>query len=332
VTGVQTCALPIYSVSDNLSFYIEESFLRKPDISKMFFSYRNKGTTFTAGYTLVNFSLSQIKGPANSSFITPDMVDELLDVKRNLIGLSVYNKYDSSGIWVGVYGNGELHLRTEENGKRFFQKNDSPLSVFVRAYRTLYMTDTKLFHVGAGGAHRHIHGFNTGGIRENSVSWWHSNNSDVYAHSIELIARKGVFNLEATIVSQRVGYWDRLGTDGCDNVPKEVRHGRAVDIEATVVLTGEQKRYDNGVLHAVDVRNSVSGGGFGAFEFGVKACEVDLSSKKWKKTDYVRAAALNWTPEKNIRMLFNYGRVTRETSNRKREGAAIYDMMLRVFF
>jgi hypothetical protein len=301
-----------YSVSSSLDFYVEETFLRKPDISKMFFSYKREDTTFVAGYTLVNFLPSHMKGLLNSSFVITGLVDKSLNIKRNLLGLSISNDHNGSGTWFGIYGNSEIHLRTEENSGKFLQKNDTPLVLFARVYKALYMTDTGLFHVGLFNIYRRIHRQNLMGVEEKKNRIVTSN---INACGIETIVQKGAFNFEITSSPQTKG---RCIGDG------------SLDVEMTFVLTGEQKKYESGFLHAIDVKNSVSSGGFGAFEVGLKLSRGSSGMENVIKQ--AETIALNWTPEKNIRVLFNVGLLTKRVERAADIRMLVFDTMLRISF
>jgi hypothetical protein len=313
-----------YDMSERLSFFIRSDFLRAFEIGEVFFAYKiSDNSTLKLGKIINNLTLSQMKGFVNASFALPNIADRLPEIRRDLIGAAFLNDYGKWGFQVGVYGeeNADIHEK-----KIYPNVGDSKMSIVSRIYNAIYKTDTEIIQFGMSTMFGNID-------KQRNLKETYGNPSDLTFYTFDALLQKNMFSLETNMGVQKVSY---------DSVsPMEDRHNKvkyliseARDMEVIIVLTGEQRKSKGGALRGFDVKNKVSAGGFGAFEIGFKSADrktrIETSSKPRKET--LRAVALNWIPEDNIKVIFNVGHLERGVNQPKILTSTLYGATLKVFF
>ena len=77
-------------------------------------------------------------------------------------------------------------------------------------------------------------------------------------------------------------------------------------VQGSYFLTGESRRYKNGVFSSVKVKNPLGGGGWGAWELGLRYSSTDLGAGIGADAGDVLSAALNWYVNNNMMFKLNY--------------------------
>jgi hypothetical protein len=295
-----------YHFTDVFGFFLRENFVRKPDVSEIFFYYNfNNNTTLKVGHIIADFLTSQTKGLNSASFVRLNLANKLPKLRCAMTGFSLSSNYDTFGFAIGIYDNTEVHVQFDKNRRDFIKRDSDPISLLFRIYKTVYRTDEKAVQIGFSDVLKHFDGGD-------------NKSYNMLLHSSELMIQKNAFALETNYTLQIFDYGEKT------------KINRTMDIETTFVLTGEKKRYNNGSIGAIDVKNKVSNGGFGAFELGLKYGRKEVKTTKNKENN-VYIAALNWIPENNLKILFNVGRLEKEVEHKKTK-SCVYEAMVKIFF
>ena len=77
-------------------------------------------------------------------------------------------------------------------------------------------------------------------------------------------------------------------------------------VQGSYFLTGENRRYKNGVFSSVKVKDPVGGGGWGGWEVGLRYSSTDLGAGIGADSGDVLTAALNWYVNNNMMFKLNY--------------------------
>ena len=77
-------------------------------------------------------------------------------------------------------------------------------------------------------------------------------------------------------------------------------------VQGSYFLTGESRRYRNGVFSSVKVKDPVGSGGWGGWELGLRYSSTDLGAGIGADSGDVLTAALNWYVNNNMMFKLNY--------------------------
>ena len=77
-------------------------------------------------------------------------------------------------------------------------------------------------------------------------------------------------------------------------------------VQGSYFLTGESRRYKNGAFSSVKVKDPLGGGGWGAWEVGLRYSSTDLGAGIGADSGDVLTAALNWYVNNNMMFKLNY--------------------------
>ena len=77
-------------------------------------------------------------------------------------------------------------------------------------------------------------------------------------------------------------------------------------VQGSYFLTGEGRRYKNGAFSSVKVKDPLGGGGWGAWEVGLRYSSTDLGAGIGADSGDVLSAALNWYVNNNMMFKLNY--------------------------
>ena len=77
-------------------------------------------------------------------------------------------------------------------------------------------------------------------------------------------------------------------------------------VQGSYFLTGESRRYKNGAFSSVKVKDPLGGGGWGAWELGLRYSSTDLGAGIGADSGDVLTAALNWYVNNNMMFKLNY--------------------------
>ncbi len=77
-------------------------------------------------------------------------------------------------------------------------------------------------------------------------------------------------------------------------------------VQGSYFLTGENRRYKNGAFSSVKVKDPLGGGGWGAWEVGLRYSSTDLGTGIGADSGDVLSAALNWYVNNNMMFKLNY--------------------------
>jgi hypothetical protein len=311
----------LYNISDNFSFSLRENLVNDFGIAETFFTYKfNENSSLRLGYASATFSLEQAKGFNNISFTIPSMERILPNVRRNLLGATLFNDYDNAGIWLGIYGGYHPDFQVSGKGGCYPKRDNDRFFLYGRVYKTLLRTNDEAFQLSLSGLWRQINKNDESGAQDNLHS--------ASLHSFEMLFQKKMFSLEATRVMQKLDYGDFFKKNSVYNT--------TFDIEAMVVLTGEQKEYDKGALHGVNVKNGLSKGGIGTFETGLRLGRGRVvNTANINGGDEInegRAFAFNWMPEKRVKALFNIGKLRRKLPDGRVIKGNRYETTFKAFF
>jgi phosphate-selective porin len=310
----------LYNVSDNFSFSLRENLVNDLGIAETFFIYKfNENSSLRLGYASATFSLEQAKGFNNVSFTTPNMERILPNIRRNLLGATLFNDYNNVGIWLGIYGGHYLDSQANKKGRCSFKRDGDRFFLYGRAYKMLHRANDEVFQLSLSGLWRQIN--------KSSENKMQNDLSRVSLYSFETLFQRKMFSLETTRIIQKLDY------DGFSR--KNSIYSTTFDVEAMIVLTGEQKEYDKGAIHGINVKNGLSKGGIGAFETGVRLGigRVNMTNINSRgEINEGRAFAFNWMPEKRVKALFNIGKFKKKLSNGRVIKGNQYETTFKAFF
>ena len=77
-------------------------------------------------------------------------------------------------------------------------------------------------------------------------------------------------------------------------------------LQGSYFLTGESRRYKSGVFTSVKVKDPLGGGGWGAWELGLRYSHTDLGAGIGADSGATLTAALNWYVNNNMTFKLNY--------------------------
>ena len=77
-------------------------------------------------------------------------------------------------------------------------------------------------------------------------------------------------------------------------------------VQGSYFLTGENRRYKKGAFSSVKVKDPLGGGGWGAWEVGMRYSSTDLGAGIGADSGDVLTAALNWYVNNNMMFKLNY--------------------------
>ena len=197
----------------------------------------------------------------------------------------------------------EVALGTASVSER---KLDDGWGVTARAtWLPVNRSDKQLVHTGAGFGYKHYPNKRVNRFRVRPAV----SEGDRIVDSDRSIAADNFrgMNLEAASIwgpfaaSAEYYYGDFGGTGAPDSADMEGFY-----VQGSYFLTGESRRYKNGVFSSVKVKNPVGGGGWGSWEVGLRYSSTELGSGAGGDSGDVLSAALNWYVNNNMMFKLNY--------------------------
>jgi phosphate-selective porin len=242
--------------------------------------------------------LSLLSLPINSSIYLPG------------VAYVLYEK--TYGVVLGAYGK---NAEEEFDNETYEEVSREPRRYTGRLYFAPVKNDNQTLHLGVN------LNYEKGGAKDayNALMDENSVNRNLV----------GEFGYQYSLVSFVAEYIDGLRKIAGNKT--EFGGGSA---ELVLALTGEKSDYVSGTFSAAKVNSPLSEGGSGAFYIGGRfsqATEKDTTNdSKLKTTEGY--ASLNWAPESNVRIVFEYGnKSTKKDGEDKRSGDS-YKLQTRYFF
>lgn len=279
--------------------------------------YRGLPAVITAGNFRQPFGLEALTSGLNTTFIERGLTNVFAPDRH--LGIAV--SYDSPR-WSGAFGVfGETAEGDVEN------EGDEGWDIATRITYSPINTASRLFHLGLSARYNSPEDSQTGlRFRERPES----NITDV--RLIDTGALTGVQHIGFTGF-EAAGIWGPLSIQ-TEWIQADIkRHNSEKDVSfsaaylyTSVLLSGESRRYKNGVFGRIKPSQPINAGGNGAWELGLRYSTADLSDGTVTGGEQNNLTlGLNWYATDTVRISANYITVL----NVDRPGSTYHDEKLR---
>ena len=309
-------------------FDLEDADDNSMSIEDAFIKYRGWGpAAVTIGQRKAPFSLSLLTSSKYMTFVeraapTGLFTSESIGIGGRSPGITLENRGEGYTLAGGFYlmrqrgdatDDGEftdsagdtvaVELGTDSISER---KLDDGWGVTGRAsWLPVSRSGNELVHVGAGFGYKHYPGEKVNRFRVRPAV----SEGDRIVDSDRALAADNFWgmNLEAATIwgpfaaSAEYYYGDFDGTGSSGKSDMEGFY-----VQGSYFLTGENRRYKNGVFSSVKVKDPVGGGGWGGWEVGLRYSSTDLGAGIGADSGDVLTAALNWYVNNNMMFKLNY--------------------------
>jgi phosphate-selective porin OprO/OprP len=247
--------------------------------------------------------LSLLSLPINSNIYLPG------------VAYVLYEK--TYGAVLGVYGKNA----DEEIGEEDEKMSREPRRYTGRLYFAPVKDDNQTLHLGINLNHE------KGGAKTDDDPYLLTDRNSVNRNLV------GEFGYQYNSVSFVAEYINGLRKIPSASEGKRIKFiGRSAEL--VVALTGEKSDYVSGTFSAAKVNSPLSEGGSGAFYIGGRlsqAIEKDTADNDKKTKTTEGYASLNWAPESNVRIVFEYGKKSKKEDGKSKKGDT-YLLQTRYFF
>lgn len=214
----------------------------------------------------------------------------------NGIGLKLKFINNNFGIYSGVYGNAYTDNITDTNRFTFN----------FRTYYNPYRYENNVIHLGANYFNNVIEHLYGGKIPDASNKNLTYDLKHIENYNVEFAINYNWFKFQTE-------YSNGFITPSATKYKKRFNISNYY-IQTGFMLTGETVEYNNGSFGTVKVNNSLSDGGFGAFEIALRFAKTNMQDIKsnitfdyGKYTEY--SLAFNWIPVDFVKIILEYIRV-----------------------
>ncbi|MDE0512204.1 MAG: porin [Gammaproteobacteria bacterium] len=281
-------------------------------IEDVFIRYKGLGpASITAGQRRAPFSLSALTSSKYITFIEraapTDLFDsESIGIGGRVPGITLEHASKNHTLAGGFY---LMRQRSEsEKDSIVERKIDDGWGVTARAtWLPVNVSGKQLVHAGAAFGYKHYPNKTVNRFR---VRPGVSEGDRIVDSDGSITADNFLgMNLEAASIwgpfaaSAEYSYGDFDGTGAAGATDMEGFY-----VQGSYFLTGENRRYKNGAFTSVKVKDPVGGGGWGAWEVGLRYSSTDLGAGIGADSGDVLTAALNWYVNDNMMFKLNYVR------------------------
>ena len=286
--------------TDDSSMAIEDAYIR----------YKGwKPASITVGQRKAPFSISTLTSSKYITFIersvpTDLFTSESIGVGGRSPGITLVNTGKNHTLAGGFY---LLRQRSDDaSGSITERKLDDGRGVTGRAtWLPVNLSGNRLVHVGAAFGYKHypnrtVNRFRVRpGVSEGDRivdSDGSINADDFWGMGLEAASIWGPF---AASAEYYYGDFDATGAVGDTDM-------EGFYVQGSYFLTGENRRYKKGAFSSVKVKNPMGGGGWGAWEVGLRYSSSDLGAGIGADSGEALTAALNWYVNNNMMFKLNY--------------------------
>ena len=278
-------------------------------IEDAYIKYKGLGSgNLTIGQRKAPFSLSALTSSKYITFIersvpTDLFTSESIGIGNRAPGITLDNIGKNHSVAGGFY---MMRQRSGSSGAISERKIDDGWGVTGRAtFLPVNRSKKNLVHVGAAFGYKHYPSKTVNRFRVRPAvsegdrivdSDGNINADNFWGVGLEAASIWGPFS-----ASGEYYYGDFDGAESNQGMDLEGFY-----VQGSYFLTGENRRYNKGAFSSVKVKNPVGGGGWGAWEVGLRYSSAELGGSIGADSGDVLTAALNWYVNNNMMFKLNY--------------------------